>query len=99
MGEVLLAGEEPQERSALLRDLIADRAAQHRVAGLECVEDRALRGLTLDVELHLAADARQRPQMCREYDSDHGSVLTSRVSRAVRSRTLVRQLCPATLDA
>src|SRR2546425_11777634 len=87
MGKILLAGEEPQERTALLRDLIADRPAQHRVAGLERVEHRALRGLTLDLELHLAADARQRSQMCREYDSDHGSGWTSTESTAVRSRT------------
>jgi hypothetical protein len=45
-----------------------------RIAGLE---DRALRDLTLDVERHLAVDARQRPQMCREDDADHGSVWTS----------------------
>src|SRR5260370_42318598 len=39
---VFLAGEEPQERTALLRDMIADRAAQHRILGLEGVEPRAL---------------------------------------------------------
>jgi len=40
MGQILLAGEEPQERSALLRDLVADRPLQHGIAGLERVEDR-----------------------------------------------------------
>src|SRR5437879_474478 len=98
-GKMLRAAEEPPERSALLRDLIADRPAQHRVAGLERVEDRALRGLTLDVELHLAVDARQRPQMCREYDSDHSSVWTSTESTAGRSRTMGVQLSPASVDA
>ena len=38
MGQVLLAGEEPQERPALLRDVVADRPAQHRIAGLEGIE-------------------------------------------------------------
>jgi hypothetical protein len=66
MGKVLLTGEEPQERTALLRDVIADRAAQRGIAGLECVKDRALRGRTLDVELHLAAKVRQRPKMSWE---------------------------------
>jgi hypothetical protein len=28
----------------------------------------------LDVELYFAVDPRQRPQMRREHDSDHGSV-------------------------
>ena len=59
--QIPLAGEEPYERSALLRDLVADRPAQHRIAGLERVEDRALRGLTLDVKRHLAVDVREQP--------------------------------------
>ena len=97
--QILLAGEEPHERPALLRDVIADRAAQHRIAGLERVEDRALRDRALDVELHLAADVRQRPQMRRQHDSDHGSVCTSTESTAGRSRTMGAQLSPASADA
>jgi hypothetical protein len=73
--------------------------AQHRIAGLERVEDRALRGLPLDVELHLAVDVRQCPQMCREYDADHGSVWTSTDSTAGRSRTMGAQLSPASAEA
>src|SRR2546422_7983266 len=69
VGQVLLAGEESYKRGALLRDVIADRPAQHRIAGLERVEDRALRGLTLAVERHLAVDVRQRPQTYRDHDS------------------------------
>ncbi len=99
MRYILLAGEEPNERSALLRDVVADRPAQHRIAGLQCVEDRALRGLTLDVELHLAVDLRQRSQMYREYDSDHGSGWTSPDATAGRSRTMGAQLSPASADA
>ncbi len=29
---------------------------------------------TLDIERHLAIEAGQRPQMCREHESNHGSV-------------------------
>src|SRR2546425_4332234 len=83
MGQILLAGEEPYEGSALLRDVVADRPAQHGIAGLERVEDRALRGLSLDVKLHLAVHVRQCPQVCREHDSDHGSVCTSTESTAM----------------
>ena len=50
MRQVLLTGEEPDERPPLLCDVVADRSAQHRIAGLERVEDRALRDLTLDLE-------------------------------------------------
>src|SRR5262245_13195003 len=99
MGQILLTGEEPHERPAFLSDLVADRSTQHRVAGLERVEDRTLRNLTLALQLHLAVDARQRPQMCREHDSDHGSVWTSTDSTAGRSRTMGAQLSPASADA
>src|SRR2546426_5700681 len=99
VGQILLAGEEPHERPALVRDVVADRPAQHRVAGLERVEDRALRGLTLDVELHLAVDARERPQMRREHDAEHRSVWTSTDTTAGRSRTMGAQLSPASADA
>src|SRR5574341_934182 len=98
MGQILLAGEEPQERSALLRDVVADRPAQHRIAGLERVEDRALRGRTLDVELHLASHAGQHPQMKWKQHSDHGSVWTSTDTTAGRSRTMGAQLSPASAD-
>ena len=40
--------------------VVADGAAQHRVAGLQRVEDRALRDRARDLQFHLAADARQR---------------------------------------
>ena len=40
VGQILLAGEEPHERAALLRDVVADRPTQHRIAVLEGVEDR-----------------------------------------------------------
>src|SRR5439155_15774865 len=98
VGQILLAGEEPHERPALLCDLVADRPAQHGIAGLEGVEERALRGRTLDVELHLAVDARERPQMCRQHDPDHGSVWTSTDTTDGRSRTMAFQLSPASAD-
>src|SRR2546426_4285281 len=99
VGQIPLAGEDPHERSALLRHVVADRPAQHRIARLERVEDRALRGPTLDVELHLAVDVRERPQMCRKHDSDHGSVWTSTDTTDGRSRTMGAQLSPASADA
>ena len=99
MGEVLLAGEEPHERAALLRDVIADRSAQHRIARLECVEDGALRDRAFNVELHFAIDVRELPQMEREHDPDHGSVWTSTDRTAGRSRTMGFQVSPASAEA
>jgi hypothetical protein len=74
MGEVLFAGKEAQKWPALLGDMITDCTAQHGIAILKRVEECALRSLTLDLELDLAADLRQRSQMLREYDSDHARV-------------------------
>jgi hypothetical protein len=99
LGQILVAGEEPHERPALVRDVVADGAAQHRVPGFERVEHLPLGGLALDVEAHLALDAREHPEMGREHDSDHGSVWTSTESTAGRSRTIGAQVSPASGDA
>ena len=97
--QILAAGEEAQERAALLRDVIADRAAQHRVTGFERVEDGALRELPSDLEFDFAVDVRQSSQMWREDNADHASVWTSTESTGGRSRTIGAQLSPASADA
>jgi len=58
MGKIFGAGEETQERTPLLCDVVADSAAEHWVAGFEGLQDGTLGGRTLYVELHFAADAR-----------------------------------------
>jgi len=99
MREVLTAGEESQERLTLLRDVIADRTAEHRVAGFERVDDGTLRSRTLYVEFHLAADARESSKVRREFNADHGSVWTSTESTAGKSRTMGAQVSPASAEA
>src|SRR5216110_2367813 len=99
MRQILLAGEESHKRPALPGDVVAERPAQHRIPALERVEDRALRGPTFDIELHLAVDFSQGAQMRREHNADHGSVWTSTESTAGRSRTIGAQLSPASADA
>ena len=99
MGQILLTGEEPHERPALTRHVISNRAAQHRVAGLERIEDRALRDLSLDSEAHLTLDVCQRPKVRRETDSYHDNVWTSTDKTAGRSRKIGVQLSPASADA
>ncbi len=56
MRQILGARKESNKRTPLLRGVVADGAAQHRIRGLERVEDGSLCHFTLDVELHLAAD-------------------------------------------
>jgi hypothetical protein len=75
VGQILLAGEKPDERPTLLRDVISNCAEQHRVVGLERIEDRTLRWrLVSDFEFDLTAHSSQRSEMRREHDADHGSV-------------------------
>jgi len=71
VGEVQLAGEEAQERAALLRDLIADGATQHGIAGFERVEHRALRDRTFDFERYLGAGVGQGSEVGWEDEADH----------------------------
>jgi len=61
VGQVLLAREEAHEGAPVLRRPVADRAAQHRVARLERVEDGPLGDRSLDDEGHLAVDAPENP--------------------------------------
>src|ERR1700730_1007427 len=97
--QVLLAGEEPHQRPPLVRRLIADRPPKHGVAGLEGIKDGLRRRFSLNLELHLALNLGEIPQMRREGDPDHARVWTSTESTAGRSRTMGFQLSPASADA
>src|ERR1700747_1343056 len=99
MGPILRANKEPQERPALERSVVANRAAQHRVRRFQGVQDRLQCSRSLDLNLHFAAHARQRSQMLRQYHTDHGSVCTSTESTAGRPRTIGAQLFPASGEA
>jgi hypothetical protein len=97
--QIFLASEETQKRSPLLRDLIPDRPAQHRITSLKRVKHRALRDRTFDFKRDFAAGVGQRSQMLREYHPNHGSVCTSTLSTPGKSRTIGAQLSPASADA
>jgi hypothetical protein len=96
--EIPLAGEEPEERPPLVRDLVADRPPQHRIGGLERVEDRALGGPARHLEADLAVHARQGTQVGRQRDADHASVWTSTDSTAGRSLTIGAQVSPLSAE-
>src|SRR2546429_5467740 len=100
VGQVPLACKEPQERPALLGDVVADRAPQHGIARLERIQYRGTRDRPPlgDVERHLAFDLRQRAQVRRQHHADHASVWTSTDSTAGRTRTIGAQLSPASAD-
>src|SRR6478609_8088863 len=97
--EILLAGEEADKGPPLLRDLIADRAAKHRVLGLDGVENRTLRDRTVDRERQLPIDARHDLEIGRQNDADHFSVWTSTETTDGRSRTIAFQVSPESFEA
>src|SRR5208283_4765762 len=70
VGQILLAREEPQERPALLRDVVADCTPQHRIVSFKRIEDGALGDRALDRKFQLSTNVGQRSQMRRKYDSD-----------------------------
>src|SRR3954469_25705712 len=74
MRKVLLAGKEAQEGAALQGPMLADGAAQHRVARLDGVKDGARGDSAGDLDLEVAADPRQIAQVKWKYDADfaHG---------------------------
>ena len=63
MGQVLLAGEEPDERPARPAAVAAYGPAQRRVARLQRVQDGTLGDRAGDVQLDFAVDPGQRPQV------------------------------------
>src|SRR2546425_10803718 len=72
--EILLACEESYERAALPSRVVTYGAPQHRIGGLECVEDGALRHRALHVERDLVPDVPERPHMVRKHEAAHRSV-------------------------
>src|SRR2546426_11110089 len=99
VGQVPLARKESQEWPSLLGDVVADRPSQHGIAGLERVQHRAPSDPARDLELHLAFDLRERPQVRGQHHADHRSAWTSTDSTAGRARTMGAQLSPASADA
>ena len=99
MRQVVLAGEEADERPPVLVDGVADCPEKHRIPFLEGVQQRTLRRNTVDLDLYLEADIGEGPQVRRQHNPDHGKVWTSTDSTAGRSLTIGAQLSPALAEA
>jgi len=68
--DVLLAGEEAKECTALACDLVADCAAEHGIDGLEGVEDGGDGGCGCNVERDFVArDASEDAKVGGEFDA------------------------------
>src|SRR5205814_6644792 len=88
VGQILLAGEETQERPALLGDVVADGAAQHRVGRFARVQDRAQRYRAWHLKFHRIVYLGQSSEVKRKLNSNHFKVWASTESTAGRSRTM-----------
>src|SRR5260370_3068506 len=98
MRKVLLAREEPQKRPPLLRDVVADRSAQHRITRFNRVDYGPLGDRPRDFNLHLPGHLRQSPPVLRKPNPHQGSVCTSTDSTAGRSRTKGSHVSPASAE-
>jgi hypothetical protein len=88
-GEILLAGVVAEESSALLGDMIANRAAEHGIAVFEGVERGAEGYRAVNVEVDFALDVSEGAEVKREGDADHvmGDSFRSRLRSRSRSRS------------
>src|SRR4051794_13516364 len=93
--QIFFAGEEAQERPALLRHMIADGALQHRITRFKSIEHRTLRNLPRDIQLHLAADPRQGPKLLRNFRADLFGVCPATEGPAGRPGPIGAQVSPA----
>src|SRR5258705_3549297 len=101
VGHIFAAGKESQKRPAFCRDVLTNCPTQHRIACLQCIEDRASCHFPINLvnlECHISRHAGKRSQVLRDYNQNHGSVWTSTESTAGRSRTIVAQVSPASAD-
>lgn len=68
---VLFADEETDEGAALRRNLVADRAAEHRIARFERGKNRRKSGRAIDFERDFAADLGEGTEVIGEDETDH----------------------------
>src|SRR5215213_997428 len=94
MCHVFTAGEKSQQRTTLTGDVVANGATQHRVSSLDRIEYRASCHVALNLKLHISTEARERSQVCRQYNQNHVSVWTSTESTGGRSRTIGAHVSP-----
>ncbi len=96
---IFSASKETDERAALLRNLIPDGPTQHRVVVFDGVQHRADGWRSFHIQLDLAVDVGQPPQVGGEHDPDQGSTWASTDNTAGRSRTIGSQLSPESEEA
>ena len=75
VGQVPLASEVPDERPAFMCDVVPDGAPEHRITGLEGIQDRTLRDGPRHVQRDLGLDPRQGSEVRWQDDPDEAGQL------------------------
>lgn len=70
VGEILLAGEEAQEVTALVGDVVADGSSEHGVTGLQHVKDGGDGDGCGNYESDLDAGSGERAEVLGEFNAD-----------------------------
>ena len=99
MREILLTGEEPNKGPPSPGRRVANRPAQHRIRGFQCIQQTLLGGRSVYVQLDLPPGSRERREMLRQDDTDHGNACTSTDRTLGRSRTIGFHVSPASGEA
>ena len=73
MRQILLTSKETQERTPLLRPMIADRALQHRIALFHRIEHGSLGDWTFDLDFDFLTHVCQGSKMLWKFNSDRCS--------------------------
>jgi hypothetical protein len=69
--KILRTGEETQEWPALLRDMVANRAAKHGIRRFQGIQHGTDRDRPIHVEDNFVIDSSKSSEMRRKDDSDH----------------------------
>jgi hypothetical protein len=94
VGQVLLAGEETNERAADVRLVISNSPAKDWMRRFKRIQYAPLSNLSRNLDLYFALDLRERSKPLWKYHADHVNVCTSTDMTDGRSRTIACQVSP-----
>src|SRR4051812_36998266 len=99
MRQIFAARKKTDHWPANLGHMITHCPAEHRIFRFNRVQQRALSQRSVQLKSYLALEVRQRSQIRRKNNANHGSVCASTDKTAGKSRTIGFHLSPASAEA
>src|SRR6266540_2812998 len=99
MRQVFAARKKTDHWPANLRHTITHCPAKHRIFRFNRVQQRALSYRSVELKSYFTLGVRQRTQIRRKNNANHGNVCASTDSTAGKSRTIGFHLSPASTEA